>query len=843
MQLLKRNPRRLATAIGKLGKASCLSAIVATLLVTLTAWATPLTTGQPTQSKLQTSYKLLVKVTDENGVAVPDARFVLTQSATQTIARAETDAAGRHEFSLVNGGIYQLQVEKDGFYASTIDDVQVQGVSSLEVTIYHQQEIAETVNVYASPPAIDPAKTAIAATLTNREVLTLPYPSTRDYRKALPFIPGVLADASDQIHLGGSATYQVFDQLDGFNITQPVNGLLVMRVSPDALRAIDAQSSRLSAQYGKGSGGSLDLATGMGDDHYRLSATNFIPSLQNRNGLNFSEWTPRATFSGPLRKKKAWFFEAADADVDLKIVSELPNGADRNRSLRADNLLKTQVNLNERNILTLGFLINRFHSPHDGLSPLNPLETTADLRESAYLASLKDQYYASNKALLEIGFAVNQFHDEEQPLGSLPYRISPEGTSGNFFKTSDATTRRMQLISALTLPEVRWHGQHEFKVGIDFDRITLDQSASRRPIFILRENGTLSRQITFSGNSQFSRDNFEASGFAQDRWSISNRTLLEAGLRFDRDSIIRRASVSPRVAATYLLTRDGSTKLSGGIGLYYDATNLDLVTRPLAGLRFDQSFASDGRTPVGPLLATSFQVNEASLRVPHFTNWSVGLEKKLPADVYFDLQFLQKRGHDVLAFFTGGQSGQPGGVFELRNDRTDRYDGLEITVRHAFKGNYPMLASYTRSRARASAVLDPDFDNPIFGQQAAGPLPWDAPHHFIWWGWLPLVKKFEFAYSLDSRSGYPFSLVDQEQQLVGAPGSRRFPTYFTLNTHFERRFRLFGYQLALRAGFNDVTNRHNPSVVNNNINSPLFLIFSGTQHRAFTGRIRFLGRK
>ena len=140
-------------------------------------------------------------------------------------------------------------------------------------------------------------------------------------------------------------------------------------------------------------------------------------------------------------------------------------------------------------------------------------------------------------------------------------------------------------------------------------------------------------------------------------------------------------------------------------------------------------------------------------------------------------------------------------------------------------------------------MLDPDIDNLVFGQQAAGPLPWDAPHHFIWWGWLPLVKKFDFAYSLDWRSGYPFNVVNQEQQLVGAPDARRFPTYFTLNTHIERRFRLFRYQLALRAGFNDVTNRQNPTVVNNNIDSPLFLTFSGKQHRVFTGRIRFLGRK
>jgi len=105
------------------------------------------------------------------------------------------------------------------------------------------------------------------------------------------------------------------------------------------------------------------------------------------------------------------------------------------------------------------------------------------------------------------------------------------------------------------------------------------------------------------------------------------------------------------------------------------------------------------------------------------------------------------------------------------------------------------------------------------------------------------VKKFDFAYSIDWRDGFPFSLVNQEQQLVGAPNSQRFPVYFTLDTHLERRFNLFGYYLALRGGVNNLTNRKNPTVVNNNVDSPEFLTFAGTQHRAFTGRIRFLGKK
>lgn len=780
--------------------------------------------------------KFLINVVDETGVPVADARVVLEQSDTQTLVRGETDAAGRHEFDVANVGSYQLKIEKEGFYASTTD-VRVGEASSLEVTIYHQQEIAETVNVYDSPPTIDPGRTANAQAVTSREILMVPYPSTHDYRKALPLIPGVLADASDQIHLGGSATHQVFDQLDDFNIRHPVTGLLTMRISPDALRAIEAQSSRSSAQYGKGSGGTLSLTSSMGDDRYRFSATNFIPSLQNRKGLHFNEWTPRATFSGPLLKKKAWFFDGAGGTYTLTIVPELPDGADRASSWRVDNLLKAQVNVTERNILTVSFLSNNFHSGNNGLSRFEPQETTTNLDGHAYLAMVKDQLYAANGALFEIGFAVNQFHDNEQPRGNLPYRISPEGTSGNFFRTSNANARRFQWIANLTLPLAQWRGTHEIKFGTDLDRITFKQSNIRNPIFIVREDGTLSRLSTFVGGASFSRRNFESSVYGQDRWSISKRLLLELGLRVDRDTIIRRTSVAPRVAATYLVTQDGNMKLSSGIGLYYDATNIDLITRPLTGQRLDQFYATNGITPLGPPLITSFQVNEQRLRVPRYLNWSIELEDKLPAQIYLDAEFLQKRGHNVLAYFETNNG------FQLLNDRQDRYDAFQLILRRAFKGNYAILAAYTRSRAHSNAVLDNNIDNPVFGFQAGGPLPWDAPNHFISWGWMPLVKKFDFVYSLDWRSGFPFSAVDQQQRLVGDLNSLRFPDYFTLNTHLERRFTLFSYILALRAGFNNVTNRQNPTVVNNNLDSPQFLTFGGTEHRVFTGRIRFIGRK
>lgn len=790
-------------------------------------------------------HELLLTVVDETGVAVPFAHLILTRKASETGIRGETDYAGRYEFTELPPGVYSLRVEKPGFYVVLLDDVHAGEIEALEITLNHQQEYVEVVDVVYSPPRIDPMAAASNETLTSREILNLPYPTTRDIRYALPLLPGVLQDPAGQIHVEGSAADQLFDQLDGFNITHPTTGRLEMRVSVDALRSVDVDTSRYSAEYGKGSGGVLSLATRMGDDRFRFSATNFIPSVQNKKGLALDNWTPRATFSGPLRKGRAWFLLAPEGEHGVDVFRELPDGADRSSLWRLSNLGKAQVNLGRSHILTTSFLLNRFHSDRAGLSPFNPADATRNLDQRACLFTVKDQAYLPSGLLLETGVAVYQSESLESPLGGLPYEIHPDSRAGNFFRTRDVRARRAQWIANFILPPVMWNGRHEFKLGMDLDWIAYRQSAQRRPISIFDESGTLTRQITFGGETRFEKPNFEASGFAQDRWLPSDRLLVESGLRVDWDRILHRVSLSPRFSSSYLLSRHGDTKLSFGIGLYHDATNLDLIARPLSGQRFDLFFAPDGSGPVGDPVETLFRVEERAARVPRLLNWSAGVERKLPASVYLSVDFLQKRGADGMAYYR--PAGESGGRFELRNVRRDRYDAVKISLRRTFKGNYALFGSYARSSARSNAVLDFEFDdptlNPLVSRQAGGPLAWDAPDRFLSWGWLPLVRGFNLAYTLDWRTGFPFSLVDQNQELVGSPNSNRFPAFFSSSLHAERRFRLLGFQWALRAGFENLTGRQNPTVVNNNVDSPQFLAFSGIQGRVFTGRIRFLGRK
>ena len=799
------------------------------------------------------SVQLTVNVVDDNSVAVPAARISLRME-TGSVVRCETNFAGRCQFYNLSAGAGELRAEKEGFYAITLPNVEIATTNSISVVLPHLQEVKEVVNVVESPPAVDPEKTQAAEQLTGMNIVNIPYPNTNDYRNVLNYIPGVQQDGGGQPHLAGSQTYQTLTLFDGFNVTQPANGLLLIRVATDALRSVHVETSRYSAEYGKGSGGVLDLRTGTGDDHYRFLATDFIPSVQSKRGIAINEINPRMIVSGPMRKGKAWFFDAVDIDYLNHVIPELPRGADSDASIRVGNFIKIQTNLTSRNILTGGFNYNYEEDPYAGLSPSNPQSATPHARQPVYQASMNDQHYFAGGELLEVGWGFNRYDLNVSPHGDAAYFLTPETAGGSYYLTDSTRASRWQVRSNLYLRPQQWKGEHDFKIGFDIDRIRYEASFLRQPIFYLAEgqqgppaNGCIAstsppctRYSTFPGMPSGTTSNSEISLYAQDRWRVAGRVVLEAGLRYDWDEIIHHSLVSPRLAGTYALDNAGKTKLSAGIGLFYDATPVFLIARPNAGTREDIFYASDGSVS-GPVIST-FSVDRETLQAPRFLNWSFALERKLPANVYFKAEYTWKRGTHGLVYDLADAT-TLNGNFVLRNTRQDHYDAFQLQARRAFHDGHMLFVSYMRSHSRSNQVLDFNVDNPQFSAQQPGPSPWDVPNRFLSWGLLPMYKGFDFAYSAELRSGFPFNVVNDQVQLVGPPGWRRFPTWFTLNTHVEKRFHAFGYHWAIRGGFNNVTGRRNYTFVNNNIDSPQFLHFGNYEGRTLTGRVRFLGKK
>ena len=775
---------------------------------------------------------LLVTVADDNGVPVARARVTL-KTATQE-STIETDQAGRAQFVGLKQTAHRLlHVEKEGFYAT---EAQVEGdAQSVTLTLYRQREFAEQVNVYESSASLDPEQTEKSATLSEREVLALPYTATHDLRNALPLLPEAVRDGNGRIHISGAEAYQTKTRLDGFDITHPATGLWQMRVSADSIRAIEVRTSRRPVEQGHGSAGVVELTTGMGDDRLRFSATNFIPAVETNKGLHVSNWTPRWTVSGPIRRQRAWFFHAGDGEYVQNVISELPASADRAQMWRASALIKSQFNLDQRNIFNASLLINRLRANGVGLSPFNPLATTVDQRGTATLASLKEQHYGTNGLLAEAGFGASAYDDRETPLGDALYVLSPNGARGNFFRLTHDRASRAEAFARVTLP-LQAFGRHEVKFGLEANARRYRRAVIRRPITIVRADGTVARTTTFSAAAPFARQLLEYGFFLQDRWGATEHLTVELGLRVDRDGVVRRFAPSPRVAAAY--APDAKTRFVLGIGVVRDEIPLALITRSQEGVRTDVIRQRDG----GELVRTSAFAVGGLKGAPWFLEWSLGAERELPAAFRLAVELMHRSGHDQPTFIARALAPQRF-LFALAPNRRDELTGFEFTLRRTFKNGRALLASYSHLRARSNAVLDFDLDSIVFGQQTDGPLAWETPHRVLAWGTMPLGKHFDLACSADWRTGFPYSLVDEEQRLVGRPNSARLPDYFSLNAHLEWRFELLSYRLALRVGMNNVTGRKNPSAVNNNVDSPNFGAPIGVEHRVLTSRIRFLGRK
>jgi hypothetical protein len=217
-------------------------------------------------------------------------------------------------------------------------------------------------------------------------------------------------------------------------------------------------------------------------------------------------------------------------------------------------------------------------------------------------------------------------------------------------------------------------------------------------------------------------------------------------------------------------------------------------------------------------------------------------------------KYLRRRGTDEFAFLNTLApdappsllplpNGASPGLYQLTNLRRDDYDSFQLSLRQTFSGQFEWMASYTRSRALSNGVLDPSLPQPLQILPSLVPMPWDAPNRLLAWAYLPLPwKKWAVSALADVRSGFPFSIRDQDGNVIGSIDSYRYPLIFDLNIAVERMVVLHGYRFALRGGMNNITDRLNPTAVNNVVGAPGFRQFYGAEGRHFVVRIRFFGR-
>ena len=786
-------------------------------------------------------------VVNENRVPVNGARVVARSAATNDVWTHVTGVRGEFAIVLPSPGEYLISIEREGHFP--IRDQRLQAPGEVTLTLTQARELAQSLEVAGTPHALDLEATGVRQTISNTDIVNAPYPNTNDLRSALRIVPGVIRDNRGALHVQGAAEDQVLYTLNSFNLGDPLTGRFETRISVESVQSVELMSGSLPAEFGKGSGGTIAVRTLTGDDKFRASATNFVPGFENRKGLILGDWTPRAGLSGPIRRGRIWFSDSIDLQYTKTVIQDLPDGQDRTSSFRWSNLLHTQVNLRPGNVLHTSFLATAWNAPRTGLGPLDPLETTTDRRARQWFVSVRDQAYLRSGAVLEFGVAVNRTFSREIPQGQDLLAITTEGRRGNAIVDAQLRGGRDQLLVNGFLPAFNLRGSHQWKGGVDLNRVSYLQRARRTGFENVAESGTVIRRTIYRGSGDLERSNYEAATYLQDSWRPREGLSFELGTRADWDNILRRWDVSPRAGVVWAPRQLRDARIAVGFGRVFDATNLRTFTRPLDQFAITTYYQLNGLVDRGPEV-TLFTIQDPRPARPRYNNWNASVERHW-TDLGLALRadYVRRRGTRGFSFndLTPGP-GAPATpaaerVLALTNNRADRYDGLTFTARQHIRRQYEWSASYTSSHARSNTVLDVFANETMRVADNNGALPWDAPNRFLAWGYVPLPRKnWAIALLADFRTGFPFSVQSQEGTVVGPVSSRRYPVFFESNLHLERQFKARGHRWAFRFGFNNLTNRRNPTAVYDVAGAPLFGQFQGGVGRASNFRIRWMGR-
>jgi hypothetical protein len=781
-----------------------------------------------------TPVELRGQVNDEDGHPVPRAEVAAKWSLNHSFT-VYTDAAGQFEIAPIADQA-SISISKPGFFQIRDEHLTLNpGVNEITFALNHETELHQQVNVASGPSQIDPDTTSHQETLVQHEILNTPVTSSHDLQSNLIPMPNVLMDSSGRIHIAGARQGQTEILLDGFEINDPANGSFTPRLDVDAVQTVSVETGGYGAHYSHAGAGILALDTSVGDDKWRFGTTNFFPGLSIRDGVRFGNWFPRATLSGPIKKGRAWFSEAISVQHRLTIVNGLPEGQNIATEWAGDNLIRAQVTLTPRNILQGTFLFNRSSDPQTGLGPLTPLSTTTDVQARRYFASVKDQIWIGN-TLLEFGVAADTGRSTNDPQGSAAYVVTPSTSSGNYFQTVAQQSRRLQLIGDITSGPLKQWGTHTLSSGWNADGIDFAQNASRTQINFVRTDGTLSDLATFSGPAAFRLSNTQIGGYVQDLWRPVKPIVFSVGVRADWDRLIQQTLVQPRLAVNWVPKEDGRMKFTVAWGEHYQPINLTILGQGSDQRRSDTFYDSTGLIPVGNPVTSQFVVPRTGLSQPRSFNTTAEWDEKVSASTFVGAAYLLRKGRDAFAW-----ENEADGIFLLQNNREDRFISGEVWVRHAFGNGADIMVDYTRSRANSNEVLDPSISSLIFAPQQPGPLSWDAPNRVISRGWTPLpLWQLLFSYFFEYHSGFPFSAINEQQQLVGLANSFRYPSYVSLNVGLEKRFRFRKREWAVRGSAINLTDHQNPTAVVNNVDAPNFLTFSGRQGLGFTARLRLV---
>jgi hypothetical protein len=557
-----------------------------------------------------------VVVQDAQGSVIPGATIDVTGPVSQTQV---SDERGEAHFLNLPPGTYSVATALQGFQPYRNERVIVASGSGTPLRIAMQVSgVAESVQVVAAEPIVDPARQTVTTGVSYEELQQIP--SSRDPWVVLQTVPGVIVD---RVNVGGAESGQQSNYLAkgavGSDNTWNVDGIpitdLAATGSSPTYYAFD-MFQEMSVTTGGASatnptaGAQLNMQFKGGSD--RLStAAHFIgatESLQNDNlpdelldlagptgkGNRMKEFTDVGfDVGGPIVRGRWWGWGAfGRTDGTLFTL----NG-DPDRTLLENVAFKTSAQLNPR--IRPEFLYFRGNKVKNGrgASPLRARESTWDQTGPVPLYKGQADIVAASDLFMNarIGYVGNNF--SFTPLGgdASAYRDAGRVRRGNYYRYA---TDRPDWSGHL---DGNWfRGRHELTFGGSWRR-TLDDELLEYPGNGVDSLHSDDYATTRNMQAWIWRPFFASSELMSQSLYVGDtmrfgRLTANAALRFDRSAASMRESaqsanpgfasllpaivapaetdlieyslLSPRVGVSYALDEAGRTLLRASYGLF-----------------------------------------------------------------------------------------------------------------------------------------------------------------------------------------------------------------------------------------------------------------------------------
>jgi hypothetical protein len=273
------------------------------------------------------------RVTDQNGASIVGAKVFVKHAATGVERSATVDEEGRYRLVELAPGAYSARASSAGFATEERAGVETLAGQSVRLDFTLRPAGVSTEQVVASDAggaSIDTTRTIVGGTLTRAETETLPLGSrspldliytlggvteeplsTRDLAEDRNRAPARTPEEAGTFALSGGAAYSNNITIDGLDNNDDRAARERFQPSSEAVEEVQVITNQFSAEYGRASGGRVNLRTRGGGNVFRgrlfyffkdesLNANTHANNARGLKRLPLQEHNPGFTLGGAL---------------------------------------------------------------------------------------------------------------------------------------------------------------------------------------------------------------------------------------------------------------------------------------------------------------------------------------------------------------------------------------------------------------------------------------------------------------------------------------------------------------------------------------------------------------